>query len=419
MIPRARTSGLEVVAHAEGLLLRDTASNREHTLHPLTAFVWQHADGARGVPELARLATSALGDFVSDEQVWAAVDVLTGAQLMESRVAPPAGVQRLGRRDLLRSVAVGSAAAAAIGAVSVRTADAAPGEEAAKLAQKQESLRKVAQEDARKIAEQQRAEEAAKRAAQESRNKVEQQAKENAQKQSQEQDVKQQQEQQAKKQAAREQETKQAQEEKSKSQNPFAELELTDDWANLGEGFAPLSWERRGSHVSLLGLIEFIGEPEFSEPPDPNLEQSLAATVDADPPDPDSDDFEIETMLLGTLPAGARPPQTLVFSVASDTLIGTSEVHITADGEILLVLDDENDDQLDDAAGIKSPEGDANRCRRRLLRRRRQKLRRQLRQRRRMLRRRARQARRRCDGQEVFLTGPSEISLAGITFRVK
>jgi hypothetical protein len=36
------------------------------------------------------------------------------------------------------------------------------------------------------------------------------------------------------------------------------------------------------------------------------------------------------------------------------------------------------------------------------------------------LRKRAQQARRRCsDGQEVLLSGPSEISFSGISFRVK
>jgi hypothetical protein len=435
MTPRARISGLEIVEQEGGLLIRDLATRTEHVLHPLTAFVWTHADGLTDVDGLAARATGALNAPITTDQVWAAIDVLTGARLLEDRIAPPAGVQRYARRDLLRTVAVGSAAAAAIGVATMPAAaqsNRASQESASKVAQ--EAAQKKAQEEKGKAADikarqedQKKAQESAEKAqhqAREDAQKAEHRAQENANK-SQEQDIKSQHEAQNKSQ--HEAEGKQQSEQRGKNQNPFTDVVLEADWANVGDEFAPLAWERRGAHVHLVGMIEFAGTPEFATP------REFIPCVEPDPnADPDSDELDMETMLIGQLPEGARPAATLAFSVASDAILGASEVLITGDGDILLVLDDETDDQLDAALGLlvpaidpnaetkSSPEPQARACARRLLRRRRRLLRAQRQRQRRLLRKRAQQARRRCiDGQEVLLTGPSEISFSGISFRAK
>ena len=420
MTPRARTTGLDVADHDGGLRIRDRATDSEHILHPLTAFVWKHADGDTRVEDLAARATAAFNSPVTEDHVWAAIDVLTGARLLEDRIAPPAGAQRLARRDLLRTVAVGSAAAAAVGAVALpahaQSSSEVRGKQAAEQ-QAKEAQNKVAKENEQKFREKQ--EDAAKQQHQE------QVAKQHAR----ESDAK----------SQHEEASKSAREEASKNQNPYTEVILEADWAHFGEGFAPLAWERRGPHVHLIGLVEFTGEPDLTTPPEPDIIPCVEPDPTAQPPDPDHDQFDQETILIGRLPEGARPPATLCFAVASDTLIGSSEVQITADGEILLVLEDENDDQLDDALdaagdppgeiGAKLLETDQQkevdprqtaRClRRKLLRKRRRHLRMKRARQRRLLRKRAKLARRRCsDGKEVFLTGPSEISLAGISFRV-
>ena len=101
--------GETVLAHlnpAQPTLL-DTRTQAEHSLHPLTAFVWKHADGRTPVAQIADRVRAALGGDVTNDHVWAAIDVLTGAGLIENRVAPPAGIERFGRRDLLRQVAAG------------------------------------------------------------------------------------------------------------------------------------------------------------------------------------------------------------------------------------------------------------------------------------------------------------------------
>lgn len=151
MHPRARIAGITVIERDGGLLIHDTERHVEHHLHPLTAFVWKHADGQSTVPEITARVRAVLGDDVTEPHVWAAIDVLTGARLLEGRVAPPAGVERFNRRDLLRQVAVGTVAAAAVGAVMVPEASAADKKKyKGAAAQAQESASKVAAEHAQK-----------------------------------------------------------------------------------------------------------------------------------------------------------------------------------------------------------------------------------------------------------------------------
>ena len=122
MLPRARIAGLVVTETAEGLHIHDTERQHTHTLHPLAALVWKHADGRTSVSELTAMAREQVGPDITDETIWSAIDSLTEANLLEGRLAPPSGAQRVGRRDLIRRVAVGSMAAAAIGAVMAPSA---------------------------------------------------------------------------------------------------------------------------------------------------------------------------------------------------------------------------------------------------------------------------------------------------------
>jgi hypothetical protein len=92
MTPRARISGLEIVEQEGGLLIRDLATRTEHVLHPLTAFVWTHADGLTDVDGLAARATGALNAPITTDQVWAAIDVLTGARLLGLPLRPACNV---------------------------------------------------------------------------------------------------------------------------------------------------------------------------------------------------------------------------------------------------------------------------------------------------------------------------------------
>ncbi len=170
--------------------------------------------------------------------MWAALDSLSHANLLESRLAPPAGTQRVGRRTLLRHVATGSVAAAALGSFVVNTAEAAsPAEQVKKLsAEQNQKAGALAQEQAQKIA---------------ARNE------ESRAKQSMERDNKQD--------AAREEHAKGSMEHDSKStsnrevetKNSFggSSLDLGDGWTSYGRGYQPAAFTRSGDLVVLGGLI--------------------------------------------------------------------------------------------------------------------------------------------------------------------
>lgn len=117
MKPQAATGRFDVQADGEVVVLVDRESGVEHRLDPVTGTVWLHADGASDVRELAAIVARALDALVSEPEVWAALDALGDAGLLEGRTAPPAD-SSMSRRFLLRTAAV-------TGALFVGTAGAA------------------------------------------------------------------------------------------------------------------------------------------------------------------------------------------------------------------------------------------------------------------------------------------------------
>jgi len=112
MYPKSFREQVVVEQVDDELLVLDTRTSIAHYLHPVTAFVWQHADGTRSVNDLVRLVQVHLDADADEEVVWLALDALAEAGLLEDRLAPPAGTQRLSRRDLMRRVATVTAGVA-------------------------------------------------------------------------------------------------------------------------------------------------------------------------------------------------------------------------------------------------------------------------------------------------------------------
>ena len=117
MQPQAATDRFEVRGDGELVVLVDRESGVEHHLDPVAGAVWRHADGAHDVQELAAIVARELDALVSEPEVWAALDALGDAGLLEGRTAPPAD-SSMSRRFLLRTAAV-------TGALFVGTAGAA------------------------------------------------------------------------------------------------------------------------------------------------------------------------------------------------------------------------------------------------------------------------------------------------------
>lgn len=115
MNPLARRHGVRQSRIEDEVVVYDILADQAHCLHPLTAQVWELADGTRSVAQIAAAARLARPDL-EDEDVWAALDGLADAGLLESRAAPPAGERQLSRRRLIRGLA-----AASLGIVAVTT----------------------------------------------------------------------------------------------------------------------------------------------------------------------------------------------------------------------------------------------------------------------------------------------------------
>lgn len=306
MTPRARTTDLELVEHHGDLLIRDQRSAAEHCLHPLAAYVWTHADGRTDIATLAAGAAASLNTNVTEDEVWAAVDVLTGAALLEARIAPPAATQRVGRRDLLRSLGTGSVAAAAIAAVAVASPGDAAGQSSAENAQKQsaENAQKQSAENAQKRFD--RIEDRLERHAAEQDTKFEDRA-------------------------AREDASKNAAESRAKSRDDFENVILEAYFGNVGDPFAPAQFVSRTGVVSLMGHVALLGVP-----PDPEIVPCVEPSPTADPPDPDAE-ADMRAARITTLPAHCRPARTLVFRTASSGPLGSHEIHITSAGGVFVI----------------------------------------------------------------------------------
>lgn len=121
MPPHARKEGLLVQELEDELLVYDLERSVGHCLNPVTALVWQHADGKTGVPEMAALLRDELGMEPDERLVWVALDCLGEAHLLRDEVVVPPEAEGVSRRDLLRRVAVsgGVAAAASFALMSV------------------------------------------------------------------------------------------------------------------------------------------------------------------------------------------------------------------------------------------------------------------------------------------------------------
>ena len=115
MPPVARTSNVIVQEVGTDLVVYDELTDRAHSLNPVAAYVYRHADGTRDLAALASAASTELGipnDVAIVEEALArleSVELVTGA--------PPASPgATMARREALRRL--GLVAAAAVPAVT-------------------------------------------------------------------------------------------------------------------------------------------------------------------------------------------------------------------------------------------------------------------------------------------------------------
>jgi hypothetical protein len=109
MHPVARSQGIATESVGEDLIIYDLERDRAHRLNPTAAHVWRHADGQRGVAELAEVLRRDLDPAADENLVWCSLDRLAGAQLLQNTPPRPADAARASRREFVRKVgAVGA-----------------------------------------------------------------------------------------------------------------------------------------------------------------------------------------------------------------------------------------------------------------------------------------------------------------------
>lgn len=102
MQPRARAEGLVVRELPDEVLVYDLERHRAVCLNRTAALVWRHCDGRTSVARMSRLLAERLREPVADEVVWLALDQLGRDHLLRERVARPAELRGISRRELMR-----------------------------------------------------------------------------------------------------------------------------------------------------------------------------------------------------------------------------------------------------------------------------------------------------------------------------
>lgn len=111
VVPRARKADLVVKDLKDEVLVYDLKRDKAHSLNQSAAFVWKKCNGRRTVAEVAQALGKEFKVPANGQTVWLALEQLSKFYLLEEKVARPAGIPRISRRDMMR---IGAAAAFAL-----------------------------------------------------------------------------------------------------------------------------------------------------------------------------------------------------------------------------------------------------------------------------------------------------------------
>ena len=119
-VPAVRAAGLLESRVGDELVLYDVERDRAHALNPAALTLWRACDGSVDVAELAlRLS-------VDRDVIWFGLRELDRLGLLASPLPQSLSAHRIGRREMLKKVAVGSAIGLAVPTIiSVVAADPA------------------------------------------------------------------------------------------------------------------------------------------------------------------------------------------------------------------------------------------------------------------------------------------------------
>lgn len=111
-LAKSRTQDIVVRKLADETLVYDRKTLQASCLNSLAAEVWERCDGETSVVAIAASISSGRDEPVEESAVWAALERLSGSNLLEHPIAAPTFVDgRTSRRGALRAIGLGTAAA--------------------------------------------------------------------------------------------------------------------------------------------------------------------------------------------------------------------------------------------------------------------------------------------------------------------
>ena len=86
------------------VVIYDLERNKAHCLNQTSGFVWRHCDGQTSVAKIAKMLGAQTQTSVDEAVVWLALDQLVGYNLLQERMDLPLGMNRISRRQLVRTL---------------------------------------------------------------------------------------------------------------------------------------------------------------------------------------------------------------------------------------------------------------------------------------------------------------------------
>ncbi len=109
--PQARKRDLVIREMPDEVLVYDLKTHAAHCLNQTAALVWKYCDGKNTVTDIAELVALEANTAVDEAAVWLALQRLGKANLLEERVMPPIGSERMSRRETVKRLGMGFALA--------------------------------------------------------------------------------------------------------------------------------------------------------------------------------------------------------------------------------------------------------------------------------------------------------------------
>jgi hypothetical protein len=109
--PQVRSEGLVIQELSNEVLIYDLERDKAHCLNQTAAIIWKNCDGKTSVSQLAQILARESGLPANDELVWLALEQFSKAKLLPDAVKQSEGKKPMTRREVIKRIGLGAAAA--------------------------------------------------------------------------------------------------------------------------------------------------------------------------------------------------------------------------------------------------------------------------------------------------------------------